>query len=169
MDEQELKVFTQALTDIEKLHNDVRILKTKYVSMFAAVRYSLERANISFDLDDSYLKEILDKFEDEVPFATQAEIDGAVVNEGPTVVENTGEVATFSDGSQALRQRPATWHKMLVRPGLHAGLAMSAVSCGYDNFKSAFAVGNTLARVQQILSSPEAAATSDGIPSSRGR
>jgi len=169
MNEQELKIFTDALLDIEKLHKKVSILETKYVTMFAAVKSSLTAAKISFELDESYLNELLEKQadEDDFPYPTQAELEGAV-NEGPTVSENTGEVATFSDGSQALRQRPATWHKMLQRPGLHAGLAMSAVALGYDNFRKAFAVGNTLARVQQVLTDPDAATSSDGIPSSKG-
>jgi hypothetical protein len=172
MEEQELKVFTQSLADVEKLHGEVKILKMKYVTMFAAVKSSFTAAKIPFELDETYLNELLEKLsdEDDFPFATQAEIEGeAAKGQGPTVVENTGEVATFSDGSTALRQRPQTWHKMLVRPGLHAGPAMSAVALGYDNFKSAFAVGNSLARVQQILLDPESLNTSDGIPSSKGR
>src|SRR5580692_8038699 len=171
MEEQELKVFTQALADIEKLHSDVRILKQKYVNMFAAVRSSLTAVNISFELDESYLVELLEKFvvEDEVPFATQAELEGAnVKDEGPAVMENTGEVATFSNGKQFLRQRPQLWPQDFVRPGLHAGLAASATALPYDSFKKAFAVGNSYARVRQILADPSVLETSDGIPSSKG-
>jgi hypothetical protein len=172
MDERQLKTFTDALLDIEKLHNEVRILKTKYVTMFAAVKSSLLAANIPFDLDETYLNEILEKFQDqdEVPFATQAELEGEnVKDEGPAVTENTGEVATFSNGKQFLRQRPQLWPQDFVRPGLHVGLAASATALPYDSFKKAFAVGNSYARVRQILADPSVLNTSDGIPSSRGR
>jgi hypothetical protein len=169
MDEQQLKTFTDALLDIEKLHNEIRILKTKYVAMFAAVKSSLSAANIPFELDETYLNELLDKFVEDVPFATQAELEGAnVKDEGPAVMENTGEVATFSNGKQFLRQRPQLWPQDFVRPGLHAGLAASATALPYDSFKKAFAVGNSYARVRQILADPSVLETSDGIPSSKG-
>jgi hypothetical protein len=169
VDEQQLKTFTDALLDIEKLHNEIRILKTKYVAMFAAVKSSLSAANILFELDETYLNELLDKFVEDVPFATQAELEGAnVKDEGPVVTENSGEVATFSNGKQFLRQRPQLWPQDFVRPGLHAGLAASATALPYDSFKKAFAVGNSYARVRQILADPSVLETSDGIPSSKG-
>ena len=151
------KVLTDLLTDNEKHHAEIALLKTKYISLFAATRRSFEIAKIEFDLDATYLNQLLDEAAaTEDTFATQEQIgrDEQEIDLGPTVTKNTGEVATFSTGIEISRQRPASWPKNFVRPGLHAGLAASATLLSYQMFQAIFAVGNTLSQVETYLANP---------------
>ena len=183
MNEQELKAFTDDLSDIEKLHKEIEVLKTKYVTMFAAVRSSLDKAGIEFDLDETYLNELLDHQYAGIPYATEAQLNGDKVAADyeeekealaaaakalePTVVSNTGEVATLSNGKAFMRQRPKTWPMGFTRPCLPFGSVLSDTVLGWDNFRTIFAVGNTPSQIELLLSSPAAKETSDGIPGSK--
>jgi hypothetical protein len=168
MNEDQLKALTGALQDIEELHKEAALLKMKQVAMFAAVSSSLAKANINFELDETYLNDLLERAAgEEVPFATQEQIgeDTQEEDPGPTVISNTGEVATFSNGVEISRQRPASWPKNFVRPGLHAGLAASATLLSYHKFLAIFAKGNTLGQAEEFLANPSLVdVEEDGVP-----
>ena len=169
MNEQELTAFTGALQDIEKLHAKVGIIETKYIAMFAAVKSSLDKAGIEFELDETYLNELLDITFAGVPYATEAQINGDIVaadherlkaepkepeDLSPKVISNTGEVATFAGGMQISRQRPASWPRGFTQNRVHQSLPISAVVMNYQVFKDIFAVGSTLNQVQSRLLPP---------------
>jgi hypothetical protein len=69
-----------------------------------------------------------------------------------TVETNTGEVATFTDGSAVIRQRPT------LNPLIKFGLLQP------DTFKWVFAIGITLTECLQRSQNPGAMPSSDGEP-----
>ena len=171
-EEQLLKVVVDNTTDIEKLHAKVAIIETKYIAMFAAVKSSFEKAGIPFELDETYLNELLDGFYADVPFATEAQVNGdltaadhermkaeqaavdaaaeALAKE-PKVRENSGEVAIFTNGLEISRQRPASWPRGFTQTRVHQALPISATVMPWHVFKEIFSVGSAISEVQERL------------------
>jgi hypothetical protein len=158
MNEQQLKAFTDLLIDNEKHHAEITVLKTKYVAMFAAVRSTFDKMGVEFELDETYLNELLERAAagGDVPFATQAEIVGDEESEdvSPKVISNTGEVATFANGIEISRQRPTSWPRGFTQNRVHQALPISTVVMNYQVFQNIFAVGNTMNQVQARLMPP---------------
>lgn len=172
------RIVTDLLQDNEKHHAEIAILKTKYIAIFAAARKGIEDLGGKFELDETYLNELLDQAYAGVPYATEAQVNGdlvaadyerlkaeqvaADVAAEIKVISNNGEVAEFSDGVRILRQRPNLWPSSFTQPCIHKQLSISTTAIGWPAFSKIFAVGNTLDEVQKSLWNPDFSTGTDG-------
>lgn len=147
--------------DIELHHKRIMLLEAKALAFRSAVTTTLHNAGFELELDERHLGGLIQKAAEQhtveqVPFATQAELGSD--DDEATVTDVTVEVATFTDGSNVVRQRPTLNEEFSGLFLQNNGVLQP------DQFVHVYEIGRTKSEIKQLLRDPSLSQTTDGTP-----